>query len=193
VILRSPDDPKPAHGECDPRNWYSKNLRCIKCLANCPVCGKTCCSYETARRVYTSLDTKAEQKEYAQGLLEAILRLGARAKDASTFSKCTVPGGCGRYVCPECCGACPVKGCSDIQCKVCFHFQSTSVLHDSDRHCSSASPTHGHAATGMNRAFEPKTQLQGQRSELAGNGRHGSLKTVTLLLLIFLSFHFFNI
>lgn len=50
--------------------------------------------------------------------MQMIQNIGSRAKDLNRFSKCTEDGGCGRYVCPDCCGACPLYECRDIQCKV---------------------------------------------------------------------------
>lgn len=118
VVLHSPYDPKPARGNHDARHWYAKNLRCIRCTSVCALCQRPCCVYEIARRTSATEAIEARQRKEAQKLLTIIDCLGPLARDVSTFSKCTVPGGCGRIVCPECCGACPVIGCWDIQCKV---------------------------------------------------------------------------
>lgn len=174
VIVRTPDDPKPVRGEHDSRHIFQEftMYRVHRRLPS--VRQDVCCVYETARRVYASPDTEVGQKEETEMLLESILHIGARAKDVSTFSKCTVPGGCGRYVCPECCGACPVGLCNDIQCKV--YSSSQEYLNiDSHTHYRSASPTHGRPVIGASRA------QKGQ-----GRGEVGEWMAVFLVLLRFI-------
>lgn len=57
---------------------------------------------------------------HGERLVAAIDGLGSHVKDMGTFAMCTLGGGCGRYVCPDCCGICPNEICRDVQCSVCF-------------------------------------------------------------------------
>lgn len=100
----------------DDRVWYSRNLRCISCEGSCPICETDCCIYRAAKEVLTK--PKNFQTEMCSRLVEIIDSLGARVKDMSTFTMCTLDTGCGRRVCPNCCGACPTVICRDVQCKV---------------------------------------------------------------------------
>lgn len=118
MILHSLDGDEPTRGVHDDRHWYAKNLRCIVCTSPCAVCQRPCCVYEAARRTYNTKASWIRKREDARKLLAVIDCFGPLAKDVSTFSKCSIPGGCGKFVCPECCGACPIVGCRDIQCKV---------------------------------------------------------------------------
>lgn len=119
-----------AHRVDDVRTWDSVNLRCTSCRVDCGLCGAACCVYENARRTVAKAGPGAdgvarERAAKASQMIKVIESLGPQAKDVSTFSLCSQPGGCGRYVCPDCCGVCPSEICHDIQCKV-FGFR---VLH----------------------------------------------------------------
>ena len=100
----------------DDRIWHSRNLRCASCEGFCPICDAPCCIYKAAKEVLAK--PKNFQTNMSRRLVKAIDRLGSHVKDTSTFSTCTLGGGCGRRVCPKCCGTCPTSICRDIQCKV---------------------------------------------------------------------------
>lgn len=57
-------------------------------------------------------------KAAAAELVQIIEGFGSKVKDMSTFSLCSILGGCGRRVCPDCSGICPTNICRDVQCKV---------------------------------------------------------------------------
>lgn len=127
IRLRSLNDIKGATRPNDPRMWYTRNLRCAKCVGACPVCDIGCCLYETSRRLNNDPDTEMYLATQTEKLVMNIDALGAHVKDTGTFSLCSNSGGCGRYVCPECCGICPCEMCRDVQCKVCIMASSLSV------------------------------------------------------------------
>ncbi|KKK21733.1 hypothetical protein AOCH_007164, partial [Aspergillus ochraceoroseus] len=102
----------------DVRGWNHKNLQCINCRGTCPICDSPCCLREDARRKVSNENTDPQDFQQAKKILKIIDFLGAYAKEASTFSLCSQPGGCGRHVCRSCCGVCPNEICRDIQCKV---------------------------------------------------------------------------
>ncbi|RDW72616.1 uncharacterized protein DSM5745_07788 [Aspergillus mulundensis] len=112
-------DPKVARRPNEARPWDHKNLWCVDCRKACPLCNASCCVKEeaTKKAVDESLDQK--ERDDAKRLVDIIDKIGIYAKDVGTFSQCTPPDGCGRYVCPECCGVCPSEICRDIQCKEC--------------------------------------------------------------------------
>ncbi len=39
-------------------------------------------------------------------------------RESPTFIQCTHQTGCGKFVCPDCCGICPDECCQDVQCRV---------------------------------------------------------------------------
>ncbi|KAL4898811.1 hypothetical protein BDV59DRAFT_190415 [Aspergillus ambiguus] len=93
-----------AHRVDDVREWDSVNLRCTSCRSECGLCGAACCVYENARRIIvnTALDADGvayERAVKAHQMVKVIDSLGPQAKDVSTFSLCSEPGGCGRYEC----------------------------------------------------------------------------------------------
>ncbi|GLA57738.1 60S ribosomal protein L24 [Aspergillus tubingensis] len=100
----------------DTRIWNYRNPWCIKCYGECPLCNSACCVYEELRRAVADEGSDplvARDRRRLMGLMESV---GAYIKDATTFSLCSTPG-CGKHVCPSCCGICPDKSCRDIQCK----------------------------------------------------------------------------
>ncbi|KAK5375934.1 hypothetical protein LTR20_000345 [Exophiala xenobiotica] len=122
----SPDQPYPRHPNTG-RAWHSRNLKCTTCMdACCAVCGRACCAYKAAY-----LATKIHHKDNPESLLRAQETLGnisncfAYGQEAPTFLQCThgAPGGdkigCGKWVCPDCCGMCPNPVCADVQCRKC--------------------------------------------------------------------------
>ncbi|KAL3473465.1 hypothetical protein BJX99DRAFT_261254 [Aspergillus californicus] len=113
----------------DIRAWHHRNIYCITCRGSCPVCSSSCCVREETRHKLEAEGTSAEQIEQAKNFARIIDFLGPYIKDADTFSLCSTPGGCGRHVCPDCCGVCPSEICQDIQCTV-------SIIHT---HCSPSS------------------------------------------------------
>jgi hypothetical protein len=77
-----------------------------------------CCVKEEVDQKAADENLNKEAIKQAKRLAKTIEYLSVHAKDVSTFSQCTLPDGCGRYVCPNCCGVCPNEVCRDIQCKV---------------------------------------------------------------------------
>lgn len=116
--LNNPDDA--AQRPDDSRTWHARNLRCSKCLGTCPICDHACCVYEGARRIVDDPCSDVFRSEQAENIVKTIGSLGRDVKDLTTFSKCTVQGGCGRFVCSKCCGICSNETCRDIQCRVCI-------------------------------------------------------------------------
>ncbi|KAF4215175.1 hypothetical protein CNMCM8980_008712 [Aspergillus fumigatiaffinis] len=114
---QSDKDTKSGKAPQDAKKWDIKNTKCIKCVGDCPVCGKACCIFDVARRTAAEADSTPEHAEAANQILKLIQRLGNSVLEASTYSLCTTPGGCGRYVCSDCWGICPVELCRDVQCK----------------------------------------------------------------------------
>lgn len=104
----------------DSRQWNTVNLRCTTCRGSCPICSVACCRYAEAKQTIADTEAKPEKSDNARQILQKIEGLGSHVKDMSTFSLCSEPGGCGRRVCPSCCGRCPSEMCGDIQCKVVF-------------------------------------------------------------------------
>ncbi|EAU32593.1 predicted protein [Aspergillus terreus NIH2624] len=93
-----------AHRVDDVRTWDSVNLRCTSCRVDCGLCGAACCVYENARRTVAKAGPGAdgvarERAAKASQMIKVIESLGPQAKDVSTFSLCSQPGGCGRYEC----------------------------------------------------------------------------------------------
>ncbi|KAF7166207.1 hypothetical protein CNMCM5623_010047 [Aspergillus felis] len=101
----------------DAKKWDTKNMKCVKCFGDCPVCGKACCIFDIARRAAAEANPTPKHAEAANQILKLIQSLGNSILEASTYSLCTTPGGCGRYVCSDCWGICPVELCRDVQCK----------------------------------------------------------------------------
>lgn len=123
---------KEAHRKGDIRKWGTTNLRCTSCRGECGICNAACCIYENAKRTVAKAGLDSDRVAYgqaskAQQLIKIIESLGPQAKDVSTFSMCSPPGGCGRYVCLNCCGVCPKQICRDIQCKVSLSITPASV------------------------------------------------------------------
>lgn len=115
---QSDEDTKTGKALQNAKKWDTKNTKCIKCFGDCPVCSKACCIFDVARRTAAQADSTPEHAEAANQILKLIQRLGNSVLEATTYSLCTTPGGCGRYVCSDCWGICPVELCHDVQCKV---------------------------------------------------------------------------
>ncbi|KAF4201997.1 hypothetical protein CNMCM8927_000861 [Aspergillus lentulus] len=114
---QSDEDTKSGKAPQNAKKWDTKNTKCIKCFGDCPVCSKACCIFDVARRTAAQAEPSPEHAEAANQILKLIQRLGNSVLEASTYSLCTTPGGCGRYVCSDCWGICPVELCHDVQCK----------------------------------------------------------------------------
>lgn len=99
--------------------WHTKNLRCASCMGACAVCNTACCMYEAGCRAKKDPSSGAFKAAQAERIVLNIEALGSHVRDNTTFIMCTLGGGCGRYVCPECCGICINVACRDVQCKVC--------------------------------------------------------------------------
>ncbi|OOF93495.1 hypothetical protein ASPCADRAFT_517081 [Aspergillus carbonarius ITEM 5010] len=113
---RDPIQPQLRQRESDIRVWDYRNIWCTKCYGECPICDTSCCVYEELRRAISDEESDplvSRDRGRTMGLIEVV---GAYVKDASTFSLCSAPGGCGRHVCPSCCGMCPDDWCQDMQC-----------------------------------------------------------------------------
>ncbi|KAK1138425.1 hypothetical protein N8T08_002621 [Aspergillus melleus] len=119
VRFRDLNNPNAKQRKDDVRVWDTVNLRCIGCRGDCPVCGGACCIYGDAIRTIDNESAGAEKVGKAKRILEAIESLSPKIMDADTYQLCSQPGGCGRYVCPSCCGVCPNEICRDVQCKDC--------------------------------------------------------------------------
>lgn len=115
---QSDEDTKTGKALQNAKKWDTKNTKCIKCFGDCPVCSKACCIFDVARRTAAQADSTPEHAEAANQILKLIQRLGNSVLEETTYSLCTTPGGCGRYVCSDCWGICPVELCHDFQCKV---------------------------------------------------------------------------
>ncbi|KAL4904685.1 hypothetical protein BDW74DRAFT_178775 [Aspergillus multicolor] len=112
-------DPKVPRRPNEARPWDHRNLCCTDCRKACPRCYAPCCVKEEATKKAVNENLRQEERDNAKRLVDIIDKIGINAKDVSTFSQCTPPDGCGRYVCPDCCGVCPSEICRDIQCKDC--------------------------------------------------------------------------
>lgn len=99
--------------------WYTKNLRCASCMGACAVCNAACCMYEAGCRAKKDPKSGTFKAAQAERIVSNIEALGSHVRDNPTFIMCTLGGGCGRYICPECCGTCLNEACRDVQCKVC--------------------------------------------------------------------------
>ncbi|KAL4924775.1 uncharacterized protein BDV17DRAFT_205695 [Aspergillus undulatus] len=119
VATISVNDPKAPRRPNDARPWNHRNLSCVDCRESCPICNTTCCMKEELARQAADENLSLDKVQQAKRLLKIIEYLGFYNKDVSTFAQCTPPDGCGRYVCPSCCGICPSEICRDIQCKEC--------------------------------------------------------------------------
>ncbi|ODM21021.1 hypothetical protein SI65_04074 [Aspergillus cristatus] len=119
VALRAEEDPDSPQRPNDPRMWHTKNLRCASCMGACAVCNTACCMYEAGCRAKKDPSSGAFKAAQAERIVLNIEALGSHVRDNTTFIMCTLGGGCGRYVCPECCGICINVACRDVQCKEC--------------------------------------------------------------------------
>ncbi|GLA34572.1 60S ribosomal protein L24 [Aspergillus niger] len=102
----------------DVRTWGYRNPWCTKCYGECPICGTACCVYEELKRAVSDEASDPLVSRDRRRIMDLMGSVGAYIKDASTFSLCSTPG-CGKHVCPSCCGICPDKRCRDVQCKRC--------------------------------------------------------------------------
>ncbi|GIK06220.1 hypothetical protein Aspvir_001864 [Aspergillus viridinutans] len=93
---QSDEDTKSGKAPQDAKGWDTKNMKCIKCFGDCPVCGKACCIFDIARRTAAEANSTPEHAEAAKQILKLIQSLGNSVLEASTYSLCTTPGGCGR-------------------------------------------------------------------------------------------------
>ena len=114
-----PNDQYPRH-PITGRSWTARNLKCTICRDHlCSCCEKSCCTY---RQAYTALGnplSTTQIKEQAFALMDQINRVFPHGTEVPTFLQCTNGGGCGKYVCPECIGMCPLSICRDTQCTRC--------------------------------------------------------------------------
>lgn len=104
------------------RGWYSRNLRCTSCSnVMCSCCGRACCSFRACILAAENKASSTDSRKAARDDVAAIVWCFAVGKESPTFIQCTHQTGCGKYVCPDCCGICPDECCQDVQCRViCF-------------------------------------------------------------------------
>ncbi|KIW76005.1 hypothetical protein Z517_10750 [Fonsecaea pedrosoi CBS 271.37] len=118
------------------RAWHSRNLKCTTCLDHCcAVCGRACCAYKAAALAVKIHKDNPESLKMAEERLLQIAFLFPYGQEAPTFLQCTKGGeiGCGKMVCPDCCGECPNPICKDIQCRKCKKNPWAECLwHDED-------------------------------------------------------------
>lgn len=119
VKYRDPKYPSAKQRKDDLRVWDTVNLRCISCRGDCPVCNGACCIYVDAKKTIASENAKPVNVKKAKRIIGIVESVSPRVMDMSTYQQCSQPGGCGRYVCPKCCGVCPNEICRDVQCTVC--------------------------------------------------------------------------
>ncbi|OQV05813.1 hypothetical protein CLAIMM_10483 [Cladophialophora immunda] len=127
--------PYPRHPNTS-RAWHSRNLKCTTCLDHCcAVCGRACCAYKAAALAVKIQKDNPESLKTAEERLLQIAFLFPYGQEAPTFLQCTKGGeiGCGKMVCPDCCGECPNPICKDIQCRKCKKNPWAECLwHDED-------------------------------------------------------------
>ncbi|KIW16741.1 hypothetical protein PV08_03930 [Exophiala spinifera] len=120
----SETDPLPRHPNTA-RGWKSRNLKCTTCVdVCCALCGRACCAYKAAYLAMKTHKDNPESLARAQEILGNISILFPYGQEAPTFLRCSngAPDdkfGCGKMICPDCCGQCPNPCCADIQCKRC--------------------------------------------------------------------------
>lgn len=101
------------------RGWHSRNLRCTTCSeSSCACCSRACCSYRACMLIAESKLTPTDIKDLAISDCIAIGQCFPFGRESSTFIQCTHGTGCGKFVCPDCCGMCPDDSCQDVQCRV---------------------------------------------------------------------------
>ncbi|KEF61205.1 uncharacterized protein A1O9_02770 [Exophiala aquamarina CBS 119918] len=114
-------DPKPRHPNTG-NGWYSRNLKCTTCMEDCcPVCKRACCAYKAAVLALQNHKDNPQAFKVADDRMHQITTLYPYGKEVPTFLQCTMGDetGCGKMVCPDCCGQCPNEICRDIQCRKC--------------------------------------------------------------------------
>jgi hypothetical protein len=119
-------DYDPGHGfprhPVTSRGWHSRNLKCTDCPDfSCACCGRDCCAYKSATKALETHKNNPESLKAAEQLLLQIAFLFPYGREVPTFLQCTKGGeiGCGKMICPDCCGECPDPICKDIQCRKC--------------------------------------------------------------------------
>lgn len=119
-----PYSPYPRHPNTG-RGWKSRNLKCTTCsTANCAVCHRVCCAYRAAVLALEIHGESSPARPLALQRIQEITRLYPYGKEAPTFLQCTAEMGgskmgCGKIVCPDCCGVCPNDACRDTVCRKC--------------------------------------------------------------------------
>lgn len=106
------------------RFWRSRNLKCTNCVnVCCACCGRTCCAYRAAVMALETHKDNPAGMAAAVERIQQITTIFPYGREMPTFLRCTSGvgngSGCGRMVCPDCCGVCPDEACSDIQCRKC--------------------------------------------------------------------------
>ncbi|KIX10080.1 uncharacterized protein Z518_01161 [Rhinocladiella mackenziei CBS 650.93] len=117
----TPGDPLPRHPNTS-RGWNSRNLHCTTCIDEfCAVCGRACCAFKAALLAKVNHEDNEEALRMAEERILHICHIYPFGMEAPTFLQC-IRGdeiGCGKIVCPDCCGICPNEICRDIQCRKC--------------------------------------------------------------------------
>jgi len=119
----TPESPYPRHPNTS-RDWRSRNLKCTTCeKVCCGICGRACCAFRAALMALETHQHNQENLQHAMEKVQEISRIFPYGKETPTFIQCTnsVGGGsgCGKMVCPDCCGVCPNEACGDTQCRRC--------------------------------------------------------------------------
>jgi len=107
----SSQDQHPRHG----RDFYSKNLWCLKCEGFCALCENACCAYLTCVTTFKESSSLPHERVVASRLIKEIVGIVKAGIDQPTFLQCT---DCKKMVCPRCIGVCPVYPCHDHVCTV---------------------------------------------------------------------------
>ena len=101
------------------RAWHSRNLKCTTCSdVSCPCCGRACCSYRACMLIAENDLAPANIRDLAIRDCIAIGQCFPFGRESPTFIQCTHGTGCGKSVCPDCCGICSEDCCQDVQCRV---------------------------------------------------------------------------
>ncbi|KAI9778032.1 MAG: hypothetical protein M1839_008437 [Geoglossum umbratile] len=104
--------PHPNHHQ----TWFSKNLRCTVCTENCGICGVACCKWNEAKVAEREAYLASETMMAATRIIQRIEVYLLTGFDLPTFLRCTE---CRTFVCPSCCGQCPVTMCKGLRCNKC--------------------------------------------------------------------------
>lgn len=102
------------------RHWDSRNLWCDHhgrhISPTCKLCGRVCCAYMRAMRIFKDTAQPAEERLVATRFLRELIAWKDIGKDPTTLVTCT---DCHTDVCQGCASICPVFPCHDTVCIDC--------------------------------------------------------------------------